>query len=231
MKKIFAFIVALGLCFGAVACNGGTSSAGTDSDTLSEEFVSNDSLVESESVASSEEYSDSDTVFDSSSDENSSSEEESNSDSIEDDSSEESIQQVKVTFKQDGQMDIVKTLKQGETLTDIPMPISKMGYMVEWNTVDFINITEDMTVYAVETAKTYTVVLNVNGGSVMQTTITVTYGQAYKLMIPTKENKVFDGWFYNGIHISLSGIWEIDTEEAEVTLIAEWSNGGWTGNY
>lgn len=231
MKKIFAFIVALGLCFGAVACNGGTSSAGTDSDTLSEEFVSNDSLVESESVASSEEYSDSDNVFDSSSDENSSSEEESNSDSIKDDSSEESIQQVKVTFKQDGQMDIVKTLKQGETLTDIPTPISKMGYMVEWNTVDFINITEDMTVYAVETAKTYTVVLNVNGGSVMQTTITVTYGQAYKLMIPTKENKVFDGWFYNGIHISLSGIWEIDTEDAEVTLIAEWSNGGWTGNY
>ena len=148
MKKIFAFIVALGLCFGAVACNGGTSSAGTDSDTLSEEFVSNDSLVESESVASSEEYSDSDNVFDSSSDENSSSEEESNSDSIEDDSSEESIQQVKVTFKQDGQMDIVKTLKQGETLTDIPMPISKMGYMVEWNTVDFINITEDMKINA-----------------------------------------------------------------------------------
>lgn len=231
MKKIFAFIVALGLCFGAVACNGGTSSAGTDSDTLSEEFVSNDSLVESESVASSEEYSDSDNVFDSSADENSSSEEESNSDSIEDDSSEESIQQVKVTFKQDGQTDIVKTLKKGETLTDIPTPISKMGYMVEWNAVDFANITEDMTVYAVETAKTYTVVLNVNGGSVMQTTITVTYGQAYKLMIPTKENKVFDGWFYNGIHISLSGIWEIDTDEAEVTLIAEWSNGGWTGNY
>jgi len=219
------------LCFGAVACNGGTSSAGTDSDTLSEEFVSNDSLVESESVASSEEYSDSDNVFDSSSDENSSSEEESNSDSIEDDSSEESIQQVKVTFKQGGQVDIVKKVEKGGMLTDIPTPAPKAGYIVEWESVDFTNLTEDMTVNAIETAKKYTLSLNTNGGSVMQTTITVTYGQAYKLMIPTKENKVFDGWFYNGIHISLSRIWEIDTDKAEVTLIAEWSNGGWTGNY
>jgi hypothetical protein len=155
----------------------------------------------------------------------------SSQDSASDSSEEEETQWITVTFKQGGQVDIVKKVEKGGMLTDIPTPAPKAGYIVEWESVDFTNLTEDMTVNAIETAKKYTLSLNTNGGSVMQTTITVTYGQAYKLMIPTKENKVFDGWFYNGIHISLSGIWEIDTDEAEVTLIAEWSNGGWTGNY
>ena len=155
----------------------------------------------------------------------------SSQDSASDSFEEEETQWITVTFKQCGQVDIVKKVEKGGILTDIPTPASKTGYIVEWESADFTNLTEDMTVNAIETVKTYTLSLNANGGSVMQTTITVTYGQAYKLMIPTKENKVFDGWFYNGIHISLSGIWEIDTEEAEVTLIDEWSNGGWTGNY
>lgn len=147
------------------------------------------------------------------------------------DSTQGETQYITVTFKQDGQVEIVKKVEKGGRLTDIPTPAPKTGYIVEWESVDFTNLTEDMTVNTIETAKKYTLSLNANGGSVTQTTITVTYGQAYNLMIPTKENKVFDGWFYNDIHISLSGIWEIDTDKAEVTLIAEWSNGGWTGNY
>jgi hypothetical protein len=207
MKKIIILILSIGMCFAMVSCNktGGMS----------------DSSV---SIEHSEETSSSGTTSEETNEDLSSSQ-----DSASDSSEEEETQWITVTFKQGGQVDIVKKAEKGGILTDIPTPAPKAGYIVEWESVDFTNLTEDMTVNAIETAKKYTLSLNTNGGSVMQTTITVTYGQAYKLMIPTKENKVFDGWFYNGIHISLSGIWEIDTDKAEVTLIAEWSNGGWTG--
>jgi hypothetical protein len=209
MKKIIILILSIGMCFAMVSCNktGGMSDSSVSmehSDETSSSEITSEEI--NEDLPSSQ-------------------------DSASDSSEEEETQWITVTFKQGGQVDIVKKVEKGGMLTDIPTPAPKAGYIVEWESVDFTNLTEDMTVNAIETAKTYTLSLNANGGSVMQTTITVTYGQAYKLMIPTKENKVFDGWFYNGIHISLSGIWEIDTDEAEVTLIAEWSNGGWTGNY
>ena len=79
----------------------------------------------------------------------------SSEDSTLDDSGEEETQLVKVTFKQNGQADIVKTLKKGEALTDIPTPASKTGYTVAWEPIDFTNITADVTVNAIETAKTY----------------------------------------------------------------------------
>ena len=136
-----------------------------------------------------------------------------------------------MTFQQNGQVDIVKTLKKGETLTDIPTPVLKTGYIIEWESVDFTNITADMTVNAIETAKTYTLVFDGNGGSLTQTTITVTYGQEYNLMVPAHDTKLFAGWMYNGTDVSLIGIWEIDADTAEVVLTAQWIDGGWTGNY
>ena len=155
----------------------------------------------------------------------------SSEDSTLDDSGEAETQLVKVTFKQNGQVDIVKTLKKGESLTDIPTPTPKTGYIVEWESIDFSNITVDITVNAIETAKTYTLVLDANGGSLMQTTITITYGQEYNLMVPAHDTKLFTGWMYNGTDVSLIGIWEIDADTAEVVLTAKWLNGGWTGNY
>ena len=116
-------------------------------------------------------------------------------------------------------------------MTDIPTPASKTGYTVAWEPIDFTNITADVTVNAIETAKTYKLVFDANGGSLTQTTITVTYGQAYSLPTPTHDTKVFIGWMYNNTHISLVGTWSIDTDTAEVVLTAEWLNGGWTGNY
>ncbi|MBR3136686.1 MAG: InlB B-repeat-containing protein, partial [Clostridia bacterium] len=46
------------------------------------------------------------------------------------------------------------------------------------------------------TAKTFTVTLNPNGGSVSPTTKTVTYGKAYGTMpTPTRTGYAFDGWY------------------------------------
>ena len=168
---------------------------------------------------------------DSSSNEASSEDDSSSEDSTLDSSGEAEIQWVKVTFKQSGQADIVKTLKKGETLTDIPATTPKTGYIVEWESIDFTNITADMTVNAIETAKTYTLVFDVNGGNLMHTTIMVTYGQEYNLMAPAHDTKLFVGWMYNGTNVSLSGTWEIDADGTELVLTAEWLNGGWTGNY
>ena len=155
----------------------------------------------------------------------------SSEDSTLDDSGEEETQLVKVTFKQNGQADIVKTLKKGEALTDIPTPASKTGYTVAWEPIDFTSITADVTVNAIETAKTYTLVFDANGGSLTETTITVTYGQTYSLIMPVYDTKLFIGWMYNGTNVSLSGTWEIDADGTELILTAEWFNGGWTGNY
>ena len=155
----------------------------------------------------------------------------SSEDSTLDDSGEAETQLVKVTFKQNGQADIVKTLKKGEALTDIPTPASKTGYTVAWEPIDFTNITADVTVNAIETAKTYTLVFDANGASLTETTITVTYGQTYSLITPVYDTKLFIGWMYNGTNVSLSGTWEIDADGTELVLTAEWLNGGWTGNY
>lgn len=136
-----------------------------------------------------------------------------------------------VTFIQEGQEDIIRTVAQGGTLLDIPTPASKTGYTVTWDTDDFTNINGNMTVYAVETAKTYNVYLNANGGFVTQANITVTYDQAYTLETPTHEEYGFNTWKYNSQEVPLSGIWNIDVESGTITLIAEWGDSEWTDIY
>ena len=201
MKKIIILVLSIGMCLALASCN---------------MFTSSNSMEESNDSSWNEQLGD----------DGSSSE-----DSTLDDSGETETQWVKVTFQQNGQVDIVKTIKKGETLTDIPTPALKTGYIIEWESVDFTNITADMTVNAIETAKTYTLVFDVNGGNLTHTTITVTYGQAYNLMTPTHDTKLFVGWMYNDTNVSSIGTWEIDADTAEVVLTAQWLNGGWTGNY
>ena len=221
MKKILILILSIVMCFALASCNKSSNSIEGSNDLSSSEVLSEeDSSIED--LSSSE---------DSSSNEASSEDDSSSEDSTLDSSGEAEIQSVKVTFKQSGQADIVKTIKKGETLTDIPTPALKTGYIIEWESVDFTNITADMTVNAIETAKTYTLVFDANGGSLTQTTITVTYGQAYNLMTPTHDTKLFVGWMYNDTNVSSIGTWEIDADTAEVVLTAQWINGGWTGNY
>lgn len=55
-----------------------------------------------------------------------------------------------VTFLQEGQSDIVKEVRKGDALTDIPVPTEKLGYRVYWDRTDFSSITEDTVVTAIE---------------------------------------------------------------------------------
>ena len=56
-----------------------------------------------------------------------------------------------VTFVQEGQDNVVRTVNKGATLTDIPTPVAVSGYEIVWDVTDFTNIQSDMTVTAVAT--------------------------------------------------------------------------------
>lgn len=136
-----------------------------------------------------------------------------------------------ISFMQAGQETKTFSVKQGEDFTEIPTPIAKTGYTVVWDKNEFANVSENITVTAIETAKTYKITLNVNGGSISQTSMTVTYGEEYELITPIHNDYAFDGWSYNGVEISIQGIWEIDMESNEITLDANWGKSCWTDNY
>ena len=64
-----------------------------------------------------------------------------------------------------------------------------------------VTLSANATYYAIWTPKTYTLTFNANGGSVSQTTKTVTYGQTYTdLPTPTRNGYTFKGWYaeFNG---------------------------------
>ena len=148
-----------------------------------------------------------------------------------DSSSDVEKQYVTITFQQEGQADVVKTIVKGTALTEIPTPASKTGYTVVWDETDFTNVTESMTVTAVATAKTYKIILNVGANaSISQTTITVTYGQAYELPTPTHQDKTFKEWLYNNEKFEGKGTWELDVAEGELTVTAKWTVD-WSGSY
>ena len=130
---------------------------------------------------------------------------------------------VTITFKQEGKADIVKTLEKGDTLSDVPTPDSKTGYTVTWNRTDFTNITENITVTAVKTAKVYTVTLNPNGGTIGQKSFTIKYGEVYSLNTPTHNNSyMFIAWTYLQEPIDSNGVWDIDEEDGTIQLVAAW---------
>ena len=136
-----------------------------------------------------------------------------------------------ISFVQAGQETKTFSVKEGESFTEIPTPTAKIGYTVVWNKNEFTNVTENITVMAIETAKTYTIILNANGGNVSQTTFTVTYGQAYEFEKPIHNENAFISWKYNGEKVALSGVWDIDIESGEGELLAEWGDSIWSKNY
>jgi len=137
-----------------------------------------------------------------------------------------------ISFVQAGQEMKTFTVKEGEMFVDIPAVVSKIGYNVQWDEkalAKLSNVTENVEVVAVETVKTYTVMLNPAGGTVSQSSITVAYGEEYQLPLPSKKGYTFKYWTYENKKISMSGIWSIDAENIE--LIAVWIENEWTGNY
>lgn len=96
-----------------------------------------------------------------------------------------------------------------------------------------VNVLADHTVYAHWTPNTYTVTLNPNGGELDGTaTISVKCDQAYgELPTPTKEGKVFAGWY---IHSEDDGEIKVNKDTtvpalvASHTLYAHWVDAGIT---
>lgn len=143
-----------------------------------------------------------------------------------------------ITFVQNGQEPIVKTVNAGETLTDIPEAVSKVGYTVAWEEADFSNITSNMTINAVETPLTFSILFNANGG-LMASNQTVSYDEDVVVADATRSGYTFKGWFIvdsEGNKTSeqyFGGVWN---RLENLSVIAEWeedfsTNAGYTDRY
>ena len=139
-------------------------------------------------------------------------------------------QTVSVTFRQEGYVDVVKTIPKGAELTDIPSPVQVKGYQtVVWDRTDFSAVTEDTVVTAIMQPMQYNVRLELSGGTVIESslpvendTFVIEYKSDYELPRVEKEGCVFDGWYSDGLYISKKGIWEYTYVE---TLTARWISG------
>lgn len=126
-----------------------------------------------------------------------------------------------VTFKQSGELDVIKKVKEGESLKDVPSPKEKVGYTVEWDKTSFTNVKENIVVNAIATANKYTVTYDANGGSVASATQEVTYDTEATLLEPEREDYYFLGWSYDGVSVVSGAKWTIADD---VTLVASWQD-------
>ena len=93
---------------------------------------------------------------------------------------------------------------------EVPAENVAEGYTGSWDIGADDLVLENCTATIVLTAKTYTVTLDANGGSVDNETISVTYNEEYTLPSPTITGYLrFVGW--------------VDEEENEVALTGEWT--------
>ena len=139
---------------------------------------------------------------------------------------------IDITFVQEGQENIVKTIKKGESLTDIPTPVSKDGYTIVWDVTEFENLNNSLTVNAVETPNQYTITYEVEPGVLTETTQVVTFDSnvVYYKPLKTAPNSEFGGWKIKGTETVLTdGVYKI---ASDVTLVfADWiSIDDWSEN-
>ena len=127
-----------------------------------------------------------------------------------------------ITFKQEGYQDIVKTVKEGESLTEFPNPKRKTGYSVVWDKIEFSNVSSNIIVNAVATANKYTVTYSALGFAIDGTTVELTFDSKCDAldMSLTKGDSIFNGWKYNDTVYTNESIWNIAND---VTVVADWS--------
>lgn len=129
----------------------------------------------------------------------------------------------KITFVQDGQDSIVKTVKKGGELKDIPTPLAPLGYTAAWDRDSFSNIQADMTVNAVYTMIEYRIIYNLGGGINSPDNRSVyTINERVPLYEPKREGYRFDGWYTDSNYTSR--VTEIAENTANDTVIfAKWT--------
>ena len=203
---------------------------------------SEESYSEEEQESQSDEQSYSEEEQESQSAEESYSEEEQESQSSEEQSSSEEEQESQsaeqpkteyvVYFYVDGELFTEVTVTEGEGLESLPQPTAKAGHTASWDKdlTELGNITSDVEVNAVYTAKTYRVVLDLKGGTYHGNTeldednvVYLTYGQSYDFGEPTRMTfslDYFNGYYLNGVKIAAKGVWTFD---GDATVEASWS--------
>ena len=133
-----------------------------------------------------------------------------------------------ITFVQENAENVVKTVEKESGLTDIPSPNPKTGYNVSWSVTDFSNITEDITVNAVYTAKTYTIYLQSNVDFEGEKEVKVKYNEIPVLPTPISMDKDFIKWtLEDGQDYELTNY----TIDGDLTLVAVWGKTGWFGPF
>ncbi|MBQ9756243.1 MAG: hypothetical protein IJV99_01445 [Clostridia bacterium] len=130
-----------------------------------------------------------------------------------------------ITFIQEGQTNIVKTVEKGQNLTDIPTPVSVVGHDVVWNVTDFSNVKSNLTVNAVATPKTFYIYYTIaevsedNGIVLEKTSQAVIYGDSFTLISASyvKEGVTYAlvSWLNDGETFT-GGVW---TYEEDITLV------------
>jgi len=133
--------------------------------------------------------------------------------------------QVTITFKQDGEEDIVKEVVMGEDLIGVPTPEQIEGYTVVWDVTDFNKIKNDMTVNAVVTANTYKINFDYSGISCDgEPFLEVKYKEQY--VLPTPINalgvKIFVRWVNSETNQTVvDGVYDV---AEDITLKAIWDD-------
>ncbi len=129
-----------------------------------------------------------------------------------------------VTFVQDGVENVVKTVSAGQALTDIPTPVQKTGYTVDWAAEDvakLASVGENLTVTAVATANKYVITyVGGEGASVSLNSQEVTFNTAPgAFATATREGYEFLGWKNGDAIVTADTVWNI---AENVTLTAAW---------
>ncbi|MCH5153179.1 MAG: leucine-rich repeat protein [Clostridiales bacterium] len=134
-----------------------------------------------------------------------------------------------VTFIADGVTIATVSYNEGDTSVTEPQIPAKVGYTGSWE--DYTLSDSNITVYAIYTAKTYTVTLDYNGadGNLGVTQITVTFNQPIgELPTPTKTGGEFDGWYFGETLVTSADIWSTDSD-SQLTFVAKWTATGTVG--
>ena len=142
-----------------------------------------------------------------------------------------------VTFDSQGGSDVAAATVDYNTTVTKPADPTKTGYdFGDWYTDVFCTtaydftavVTENKTLYAKWTAKTFTVSFDSDGGTACQS-ITVAYGQQYgTLPTPTKTGYKFGGWYDGETRVFDTTAYQ---KETAVTLKAKWDVDSYTINY
>ncbi len=130
-----------------------------------------------------------------------------------------------VTFKQDGYADIVKQVKEGETLVNVPAPqATTPGYTYSWSVSDFSNITKNIEVTAIKTPIEYTIYFDAGEGTVEPRTQKVKFNESpERFPTPTRDGYAFVTWLYKGDVVDANDVWTIHNDgDQNVGLTAEW---------